>query len=87
MKLYFCRKTYFTELLIVTTAVASALSLPVAALAKTTQQFAQITIHVLVQPNYPVNCTDIFKCLRQGNASERKSDNPAPIPGSPGGSR
>lgn len=90
MKLSFCSISSLCDLLLVTTVASIALSHPVEALAKT-----QITFQVPAQLNYPVGRVwegslarkDVFQQLRQRDIKQKKSDNPAPIPGSSGGSR
>ena len=95
MKLSICPIGSFGDLLIVTTAVVIALSHPIGALAQTTQQLAQMVSQTLVPIDY--TCArvsagslagkDIFHLLRAENTPQKQPDNPAPVPGSPGGSR
>jgi len=90
MKLSFCPISSLCDLLLVTTVASIALCHPVEVLAKT-----QIAFQVPAQLNNPVRRAaevrfarqDIFQQLRQREIKQKKSDNPVPIPGSPGGSR
>ena len=92
MKLSFCSISSLCDLLLVTTVASIALCHPVEVLAKT-----QITFpfQISAQLNYPVGRVsqeslarkDMFQQLRQRDIKQKKSDNPVPVPGSPGGSR
>jgi hypothetical protein len=90
MKLSFCSISSLCHLLLVTTVASIALSHSVEVLAKT-----QTPFQVPAQLNYPVGKAaegrfarqNIVQQLRQREIAQKKSDNPAPIPGSPGGSR
>lgn len=68
---------------------------PVAVFAKTRQQVTQNPIQAPVALDYTVGRVsagnlagkDMFELLNKQNLPSEKSDNPPPVPGSPGGSR